>query len=143
MLTQVQTDAAVIEALNGLVQAYDARDMERMMSYVAPDDDLFLFGTGIDEKRLGADEFRRQAERDWAQTDALAFDFTWHRASSAGPVAWLAAEGTGRGSAGGEGFEFPIRLTAVLVNEDGRWLIRQSHFSVPSASQEEGDSVPV
>jgi ketosteroid isomerase-like protein len=56
-------------------------------------------------------------------------------------VAWVAADG--QGQVGSQEISFPLRMTAVLEQRDGKWLIAQSHISVPSVVQEEGDSVPV
>jgi ketosteroid isomerase-like protein len=143
MKANAQTEAAVLRVLNRFMESYQERDLEGLMSLVAPDDDLFLFGTGIDEKRIGRDEFKLQAERDWAQTDALAFDLTWYQVSASGPVAWVAADGLGQGTAGGQEIEFPLRMTAVLERRNDEWLMLQAHLSLPAAVQEEGDSVPV
>lgn len=137
-----KTEAEVLSVLNKMLEAYQERDIDSLMSVTAPDDDLFLFGTNIDERRQGQDEFKRQAERDWSQTEALAFNFTWHRVSAAGPVAWVASEGVGVGKVGGQEIEFPLRMTTVLENQNDEWRIRLSHFSLPSPGAEEGSSVP-
>lgn len=143
MKASAKTEAEVLSVLNEWLQCYQERDIDGLMAHVAPDDDLFLFGTGLDEKRVGPEEFRYQAERDWSQTEELSFTFTSHQVSAAGPVAWIGSEGVGRGQAGGQEIEFPLRMTAVLEQRDDRWLIVQSHVSLPAAAQEEGDSVPV
>jgi ketosteroid isomerase-like protein len=137
------TQAEVLNVISKLLETYQKRDIDGLMSLMAADDDLFMFGTNIDEKRQGRNEFKAQAERDWAQTEALAFNFTWHRVSAAGPVAWVASEGLGQGKVGGQEIEFPLRMTTVLENRNNEWLIRQSHFSLPAPGQEEGSSVPV
>ena len=143
MKANAQTEAAVLGVLGKFMECYQQRDMAGMLSLLSPDDDLFLFGTGIDEKRTGRAEFKLQAERDWSQMEALAFDFTWHRVSAAGPVAWVASEGLGQGQAGGQPFEFPVRMTSVWEQRGDQWFLAHSHFSLPAPSQEEGDSVPV
>ena len=143
MKANAKTEAEVLSAFNEWLESYEERDLHGVMDFLAPDDDLFLFGTGIDEKRIGAEELRRQVERDWSQTEALAFNFTSHHVSAAGPVAWVAAEGLGQGQAGGQEIEFPLRMTAVLEQRSDRWFLLQAHVSVPSVAQEEGDSVPV
>jgi len=143
MKANAKIEAAVLDVLSEWLQSYQHRDIDGLMALVAPDDDLFLFGTGIDEKRIGPEEFRYQAERDWSQTEELSFDFTSYHVSAAGPVAWVASEGLGRGQAGGQEIEFPLRMTAVLEQRDDQWLIVQSHVSLPAAAQEDGDSVPV
>ena len=143
MKADAKTEAAVVAVMNKFTTAYQKRDMEGLMSTISPDDDVFLFGTGIDEKRTGQDEFRFQAERDWAQTEALAFSLAWHKISAAGSVAWVAAEGLGKGKAGGQEFEFPMRMTAVLEQRGDKWLLAQFQISLPAPGQEEGNSVPV
>lgn len=143
MKANATTEAAVLAVMNKFMETYQKRDIEGLMSTLALDDDLFLFGTGIDEKRIGRAEFKFQAERDWAQTEALAFNFTWQQVSAAGPVAWVAAEGLGQGKVGGQEIEFPLRMTAVLEQRGDEWLFVQAHVALPAPGQEAGDSVPV
>jgi ketosteroid isomerase-like protein len=143
MKADANTEKAVLEFLDAFTGAYKRRDLDALMALIAPDDDVFMFGTGIDEKRIGPEEFKHQAERDWSQTDALSFNFSSHQISAAGPVAWVAAEGLSEGQVGGQAIRFPLRMTAVLERRGDRWLMVQGHVSVPAAGQEEGDSVPV
>ena len=134
--------AEVLSVINKFTETYQKRDMDGLMSLFAADDDLFAFGTNIDEKRQGRDEFKYQLERDWSQMEALAINFTWHRVSAAGSVAWVASEGLAQGKVGGQEIEFPCRMTTVLENQNNEWLIRQLHFALPLTPQEEDSSVP-
>jgi len=143
MKANEKTKAEVLTAMNKYLEAYQKRDIEAVMSLFAPDADQVHFGTGADEKRIGRDQIGLQVKRDWSQTEALAFNLTWHQISTAGSVAWIAAEGLGQGKVGGQAFEFPMRMTGVLEKRGDEWLLVQSHASSPAASQEEGDSVPV
>ena len=143
MKANPKTEAAVLAVLNKFNEACAQRDIDSLMALFPPDDDQLLFGTGIDEKRIGRDQIRFQAERDWSQTEALAFSFNWHQVSAAGPVAWVAAEGLGQGKVDGQEISFPLRMTSVLEQRDGEWLMVQSHVSLPAPAQQEGDSVPV
>jgi ketosteroid isomerase-like protein len=143
MKADAKTEAAVLAVIKKFTTAYQQRDIDGLMSTLGPDDDIFLFGTGIDEKRIGREEFRLQAERDWAQTEELSFNLTWYKVSAAGPVAWVAADGFGKGKVGGQEFEFPLRMTAVLEQRGDEWGVVQSQIALPAAGQEEGNSVPV
>jgi uncharacterized protein (TIGR02246 family) len=143
MKANAKTEAAVLAVLNKFMETYQKRDIEGLIGLFAPDADQFMFGTGMDEKRIGRDQIRFQAERDWSQTEALAFNLTWHQVSAAGPVAWVAAEGLGQGKVGGQKIEFPVRMTTVLEKRGNEWLVVQSHVSLPAPGQEDGDSVPV
>jgi ketosteroid isomerase-like protein len=138
-----KVDTEVLATLEKFLAAYQKRDIESLKSAIAADDDLFMYGTGADEKRLGQADFISQVERDWAQMDELAFVFDYNRVSSAGSVAWVASEGLGRGKFNGHDIEFPLRMTSVFEKQGDSWLVRQAHVSVPAAGQEEGDSVPV
>ena len=44
-----------------------------------------------------------------------------------GDIAWV--EGRGRFTRA-DGAERPVRMTCVLVREDGRWTVAQSHASI-------------
>jgi len=143
MKANEKTEAEVLTTVNNYLEAYQNRDIEAVLSLFAPDADQVHFGTGADEKRIGRDQIGFQVERDWSQTEALVFNITWHQISTAGPVAWIAAEGLGQGKAGGQVFEFPVRMTGVLEKRGNEWLLVHSHVSLPSPAQDEGDSVPV
>lgn len=66
----------MIGVLNKFMETYQIRDIDGLMDLLTPDEDLFLFGTGLDEKRTGREEFKFQAKRDWSQMEAQAFNFT-------------------------------------------------------------------
>jgi ketosteroid isomerase-like protein len=141
MKADTNTYTAVKSALDNWTDSYVRRDIKQLLACVAPDDDVIMYGTGIDEKRRGLNEIRIQAERDWAQTDSAAFHFHELLISAVGSVAWAAADMTFQGEAGGERFTFPGRFTGVLEKRGDKWLVVQAHFSLP-ANQEEGESVP-
>jgi ketosteroid isomerase-like protein len=143
MKPNTQTEAGVLAALNKFMKTYQERDLDGLLKVISSDDDVFMFGTGADEKRTGRDEFKFQAERDWSQTEALAFKLDWYRISSEGPVAWIAGEGVGEGKAGGQVFEFPFRMTTVLKQIGNEWYFVQMHVGLPAPGQEPGNSVPV
>ncbi|MCB0195960.1 MAG: nuclear transport factor 2 family protein [Anaerolineae bacterium] len=143
MKANAKTEAAVMDVMNRFIATHQNRDLEGLLNLLPPDDDQMAFGTGADEKNIGRDQIIAQFQRDWSQTEALAFKITWHQVSAAGSVAWLAAEGLGQGKAGGQEFAFPVRMTAVMEQRGDQWLLVHSHASLPAPGQEEGDSVPV
>jgi ketosteroid isomerase-like protein len=143
MKANAETQAAVLGVLDKFMETYRKRDLNGLMSVFPPDEDQVMYGTGADEKRIGRDQIRFQAKRDWSQTEALDFNITWRQISAAGPVAWVAADGFGKGKAGGQDFQFPFRMTCVLEKQGEEWFLVQSHISLPSPTQGEGDSVPV
>lgn len=123
--------AEAISVLNRFADAYSRRDKEGLLSLFVSDPDVLLLGTGPDEKCMGLKEIEAQAERDWAQSESLVLDFTWHSVSAKGAVAWVATEGVARIVTVEGEVTLPLRWTVVLEERDGRWLIAQSHASLP------------
>jgi ketosteroid isomerase-like protein len=101
-----------------------------------------MYGTGVDEKRIGLAGIQTQVERDWAQTDAATFILHDPAISAAGLVAWASADATFKVEAGGQQMAFPARFTGVFEKREDRWLVVQAHFSLPAPDQEAGSSVP-
>ncbi len=141
MKTDGQTYSDLKAALDEWADSYIRRDIRRLLSCIAPDDDVVMYGTGADEKRMGLNAIRTQAERDWAQTDASAFVLKAPAISSSGTVAWASADLSFAVEAGGQKTAFPGRFTGVFEKRAGKWLVVQAHFSLPAA-QGEDESVP-
>ena len=134
------TEAEVKAVLQNFTKSYERRDLSGLLACFPSDQDVVLYGTGKDEKRIGTDQIRVQAERDWSQTDSAAIDFSWISVSTSGSVAWAAADGEIRIRVGNQELSLLLRTTFVLVKQAGTWLIVQSHFSLPNAGQDEGES---
>lgn len=140
MRADTRTTGEIKTALQEFRDAYAGRDMEGLLACFESDADVVLYGTGTDEKRVGLDQIRRQAERDWAQSETATMTFDWTSISAAGPVAWVAADGAFDLKIDGHDIHVPARATFVLERRDGRWLIAQSHFSTPATEQQQGQS---
>jgi uncharacterized protein (TIGR02246 family) len=138
--TNIETAAR--DALETFADAYAKRDMRRLSSAFAPDPDVLMYGTGVDEKSIGLTALRQFIERDWSQSEAVTLKYGWMSVSSAGPVAWVATDATFNVRTGGKDVALPARMTFVLEQRDGRWLIVQGHASVPAAGQAEGRAFP-
>lgn len=133
--------ASEVEAvISKMTDAYASRDIAGLMACFAPDDDIVLYGTGADEKRVGPRAIRAQAERDWAQTENAAMTFRSQTISAAGNVAWASMDGSFDVRADGEDISMPARVSVVLEKRGDRWLIVHAHFSLPAAGQQEGSS---
>jgi ketosteroid isomerase-like protein len=132
--------AEVQSAIEAFMAAYAARDLDGVMSSFSSRDDVMMYGTGADEKRIGADALEAQVQRDWAQSDAASMTSDWMHVSGSGNVAWAAVDGSFDVTVEGQEMHIPARMTIVLEKEKGRWMIVQAHFSMPAATQEEGES---
>ena len=142
MNANTQVETAVKAVMQNLTDAYAQRDRERLRALFAPDPDVVMYGTGADEKRIGLDAIVSQAERDWAQSEAVAMNFTWVSVSAAGSVAWVAVDGAFEITAGGQNFRLAARGSFVLEQRDSAWLFVHGHLSLPAGGQEEGESFP-
>ena len=137
-----KTEAEVVAALNKLSEGYTRRDMNGLLALLAPDPDVFIFGTGADERRVGLAEIRAQFERDWSQSEAASLQWGERSVSAAGAVAWVATDATFNVKAAGQEITLPGRMTCVLEKRGDKWLILQAHLSMPLAGQAEGESFP-
>jgi uncharacterized protein (TIGR02246 family) len=140
MKADARTEAEIKAILGELAEAYSVRDLQRALACFAPDEDVVMYGTGVDERRVGLKEIRAQVERDWEQTESTELTYEWVSVSAADRVAWAAADATFRILVAGEAMALPARLTAVFEKREGNWSIVQGHFSLPAAGQEEGSS---
>lgn len=135
-------EAAALAIPYKFAEAYARRDLRAVLALFADDRDVVFIGTGTDERRVGLGEIREQIRRNLDQSRALLFRFDWVRASAAGPVAWVAAEGAMQVEVREGEMALPIRFTGVLEVVHGEWLLVLAHLSTPTLGQVTGASFP-
>jgi ketosteroid isomerase-like protein len=140
MKASPRTQAAVQATLQQWKDAYSRRDLDGALAVIAPDEDVVGIGTGPDEWRIGPGEFKAQLERGFAQAEALSVAYEPLVVSEAGPVAWVAGRASVQARVEGQDLTLTGRFTAVLEQRGDRWLLVQTHFSLPAAEQAEGRS---
>jgi ketosteroid isomerase-like protein len=140
MKASPQTQEGVQATLQQWKDAYSQRDLDGALAVIAPDEDVVGIGTGPDEWRVGPEQFKTQIERDFAHSEALSVEYEPLVVSEAGPVAWVAGRATVQAWVDGQDLTLTGRFTAVLEHRGGRWLLVQTHFSLPAAEQAEGRS---
>jgi ketosteroid isomerase-like protein len=133
MKADAQTEAEVLATLNAAMEAYERREMDVLLDYLAPDLDVIQFGmSAANAKRVGREELKAEFESDWAASEAASCDIGWHSVSVAGSAAWVAAEALFHWKEADEPEEtIQARLTVVFEKREGRWLWMHSHFSIP------------
>jgi len=142
MKADTKTEAEVMVVVNKFVEAFNERNLNSIPILFAPDPDMVFIGTGADEKGFGLDGVKADWERAFAQSKASSIELQGSSVSVAGPVAWVASDAIVRAKVSEQEISFPVRVTIVLEQRGGRWLIVQSHASVPAAGQKEGESWP-
>ena len=129
------TEKEVIGVLNEFAEYYSKKDMTSLMSLFAPDNDVVVYGTEPDEKKVGSKAIKMILDRDWSENDNSSIEFNWTSISAAGPVSWAAADACLKINVGGQNLIFPSRITSVLEKRGDKWLIVQGHFSFPYLRQ--------
>lgn len=154
--------AAVREVLRSFNEGYAKRDqaaLDGFMKLFVDEDKLEVVGIsgispGRDAWRLGREAVRKLVKADWDYWGQITVDVDNARVDVLGNVAWLSA------MAGVTTFEHteeslqdieeatdrllkvstveqrskPLRMTAVLVKQKGRWRFQQLHYSFPIRS---------
>lgn len=134
MKADAPTEAAVLAAFEAFQQASGQQDMDRLLALFAPDPDLVLIGTGADELAVGVAEVKKLYEREVAQDHTSTWEVAWSSVSAAGSVAWMAMRGVLHIGAAGQESHVPLRITAVLEQREGTWLVVQGHTSLPATA---------
>ena len=143
MKADQKTLTEVTQTFKGMFEAYKKQDLKGVLSYWAPDPDIYVLGSGEHEKAIGVEQFSAQLKRDWEQAQILGIGVKNFLVSTAVPVAWFSADITFHCETSEAGaFYLPLRLTGVMEKRNGRWLWVQLHLSVPNVNQELGQSWP-
>jgi hypothetical protein len=146
MPDQAHIEAEVLAAFHAFMDTYGRRAedaLEQILARTAPD--FMGFGTGRDEVGEDLAAYRRFLERDFREVP-YAIDIACLRTH-------VRALGTDAGMVGAE-LEFTVptdgdplviyvRMTAVFVRREGRWLQVHEHISLPASEQARGESSPI
>jgi uncharacterized protein (TIGR02246 family) len=133
-------DAAIRKVLDEFAAAYTARDADSVVRFFTDDPDGVMVGTGPDEIRIGPEQVRRQIDRDLSQAESIELHLGEVKVSGRGDVAWTFAQPVVTATVGDEQMRMPLRMTLVLVQDNGDWRIHSGHLSVALAEQQAGES---
>lgn len=135
MKANIATEKAIQAVLEEFAESYAKQDLKTILSLIVTDEDVVMYGTSADEKRIGFKEIKAQFERDWSQIENPALEYNWTSISASGNVAWVAIDAVFKARANGKNLSFPSRITKVLEKRGDKWLIVHAHFSFPDGSQ--------
>ena len=122
------------KVIQDYLQAYEARDLERVLSCFSDDGEVVVLGTDPDERNIGKPQIRAQLEKDWRSSDSARMRIDWLSVSGGNGVAWYTAETITTAVVQGIEHEFPIRFSGVAEQRGEEWKIAQMHFSLPAAT---------
>ena len=113
--------------------AFNAKDLDAIMKFYVPGNDLFVFDVGVPRQHVGWDDYKK----DWQDFLALfsgpvQFTVSDLSITSDGMIAYGHSIQHVSGKAtDGSTIDMTVRLTDVYRKIDGKWLIVQEHVSVP------------
>ncbi|HQS83554.1 MAG: hypothetical protein B7Y25_01935 [Alphaproteobacteria bacterium 16-39-46] len=139
---KIRSQANARHVLLEFCKNYSERNLEKNLSLFS--EKAHLWGTGVDENRVGLKEIEAQLKRDWSQSESGKLDLvSWVEPISETDL-WAAAVCRATVVMGGIPHVFEnLRGTIMVEKEEGDWKIVHMHASFPDARQPAGDSFPV
>ncbi len=124
--------AEVRTFLKKYAEAYNRKDLAAVLASFAKDKDMINVGTAEGEVWKGHDAIKDAFDKFFSSPVGVNISFDKTTVDSQGKTAWIYAEGPAKIKTGKDETQMRFRLTAVLENRQGKWLIVQSHSSVGS-----------
>lgn len=131
MKANPETEKAVLNVLDTLNEVYAQKNASLLDAILSPDTDAVMLDVGAGMTYVGPQSIKSVVQESFAGFESSLTTWETTSVSASGPVAWVLAEGRTEMRFNGENSTWPMRLTAVLENRNGRWLLAQSHFSMP------------
>jgi len=120
---------------------YQKRDLTSLLRLFTTN--TILWGTGIDEVRVGLEQVEIQLRRDWQQSEKSAIEIVSFVTTPHDSI-WTAAICAGRITVEGKEHLFEnLRGTIILAFEDGIWKISHMHASFPDFRNPDNNSFPL
>jgi hypothetical protein len=120
--------AAIVQKLHTFQNGYARRDPKAVDSFsdnlFSKDGDILILGTDSGEWIRGTPAAKTFIKEDWRAWGDLRLECDRAAVWSSGNVAWTTTVGLVHWNKR----ERPLRFTAILILEDGRWVFRQMHF---------------
>ena len=131
---------AIFEAFREIEQGYKRGNVDRLTASFYKEN-VSLIGTAVDEVRVGIEEIQYQFQRDIEQTSFRDLSFSKFQFFFHGNISYSVSNVNFIGeTVEGENFVMQGRSSAMLEKNDGRWLFRHVHSSVPDYDASEGNS---
>ena len=130
----------IMAVLDKLTEAYARKDLAGILACYSGTPRAF--GSGPDEVVTNRRDLETAIRRDLAQAEKISVTFSGARVSVRGDVAWMMGSCQFRVVVNRNLQVLDGRMSVVFVMENGKWLIAQSHFAVPSGDQRAGESYP-
>ena len=139
MIIKDQNPAKLL--FNQFCDGYKKREMPYLLSLFTANANMW--GSGIDEYRVGLKQIAEQLERDWSQSEQGEIKIETFVPTSNNTL-WAAALCTAKITIDGTPHIFEqLRGTIVIAQEEGIWKIAHMHASFPDYRNAENGSFPI
>jgi len=126
---------------NQFCDAYKQRNLEAVLNLCAKN--INMWGSGLDEYRVGLKQVEEQLKRDWSQSEQAEIEVVSF-VPTLNDVWWAAAICNANITIAGEKHTFEhLRGTIILEREEGAWKIAHMHASFPDYRNAHNGSFPV
>ncbi len=126
--------------LDDYLQSYANKDMQSLEKLFHPTLHFMLWGTGAEECYLTKQQFLENIEKEWAQLDAIEYDYDVLLENVHDTMGSIAVECTATVKTNGRTQAYPkVRFSLVCAKEQDRWYIVHGHCSVPDPRQQAGE----
>lgn len=121
-------------------EGYKARDLSGLLNLFTKNTNMW--GSGLDEYRVGLRQVKEQLERDWGQSDASEIRIISFVPTGMDAL-WAAAICEAKITIDGKEHIFEhLRGTILIEQEESVWKIAHMHASFPDYRNAEGTSFP-
>lgn len=129
------------EVFKQFCNGYNNRDLPCLLNLFSKN--INLWGSGLDEYRIGLKQVEEQLKREWSQSEKGEIEIVSF-VTTAIDVLWAAAICQAKITINGKEHIFEhLRGTIVIENENGNWKISHMHASFPDYRNAENASFPV
>ena len=123
--------------MNKYFDAYKQKDRDKALSCFANEPGTVLIGSALGAKSVGYEELKEQITKDFERFEFTKIDLPWKTITIKGPIALLTAEVDLAVKVGDVEQSGVARVTSAMEKKKDKWLIVQSHISLPSSSEVE------
>jgi ketosteroid isomerase-like protein len=129
------------QLLKEFCDAYKNRDLETVLSLFTKN--INMWGSGLDEYRVGLKEVEEQVKRDWSQSEKAEIEIVSFVPTSPEAL-WAAAICNAKITIDGREHIFEqLRGTITIEKENGVFKISHMHASFPDYRNPENGSFPI
>lgn len=118
--------------LDRQVKAFETRDINALMEMLSPDASVVMLGNGPDERWVGPDEIKGIYQQQLAQYVSEKFTLRGTIIGARDNMGWFSTQARVlKTDADKSQSTLLINWSGILQKREGKWLLIQSHFSLP------------